>query len=167
MKEALNLPAFEHRLRISPKTQLEEIWDTQRKRWVKLTPEEWVRQHFVHFLISCQGFPEGCIGNEISIKVGQLEKRCDSVIFGKDGNPQVIVEYKAPTVAITQKVFDQIARYNITLQVDWLIVSNGLQHYCCHLDREQQRFAFVKELPTYESLQAYHRPSGTCDQDNA
>lgn len=154
MKEALNLPAFDVRLRISPKTQLEEIWDTQRKRWVRLTPEEWVRQHFVHFLISEQGFPSGCIGNEMSIKVGQLEKRCDSVIFGKDGKPLIIVEYKAPTVAITQKVFNQISRYNITLQVDWLIVSNGLQHYCCHLNREQNRFDFLPQLPRFEELQA-------------
>lgn len=154
MKEALNLPAFDVRLRISPKTQLEEIWDTQRKRWVRLTPEEWVRQHFVHFLISEQGFPSGCIGNEMSIKVGQLEKRCDSVIFGKDGKPLMIVEYKAPTVAITQKVFNQISRYNITLQVDWLIVSNGLQHYCCHLNREQNRFDFLPQLPRFEELQA-------------
>ena len=154
MKEALNLPAFDVRLRISPKTQLEEIWDTQRKRWVRLTPEEWVRQHFVHFLISEQGFPSGCIGNEMSIKVGQLEKRCDSVIFGKDGKPLIIVEYKAPTVAITQKVFNQISRYNITLQVDWLIVSNGLQHYCCHLNREQNRFEFLPQLPRFEEIQA-------------
>ena len=154
MKEALNLPAFDVRLRISPKTQLEEIWDTQRKRWVRLTPEEWVRQHFVHFLISEQGFPSGCIGNEMSIKVGQLEKRCDSVIFGKDGKPLMIVEYKAPTVAITQKVFNQISRYNITLQVDWLIVSNGLQHYCCRLNREQNRFVFLPQLPRFEELQA-------------
>ena len=154
MKEALNLPAFDVRLRISPKTQLEEIWDTQRKRWVRLTPEEWVRQHFVHFLISEQGFPSGCIGNEMSIKVGQLEKRCDSVIFGKDGKPLIIVEYKAPTVAISQKVFNQISRYNITLQVDWLIVSNGLQHYCCHLNREQNRFEFLPQLPRFEEIQA-------------
>lgn len=154
MKEALNLPAFDMRLRISPKTQFEEIWDTQRKRWVRLTPEEWVRQHFVHFLISEQGFPSGCIGNEMSIKVGQLEKRCDSVIFGKDGKPLMIVEYKAPTIAITQKVFNQISRYNITLQVDWLIVSNGLQHYCCHLNREQNRFDFLPQLPRFEELQA-------------
>lgn len=154
MKESLNLPAFNPRLRISPKTQLEEIWDTQRKRWVRLTPEEWVRQHFVHFLIEEQGFPAGCIGNEMSIKVGQLERRCDSVIFGKDGKPVVIIEYKAPSIAITQKVFDQISRYNITLQVDWLIVSNGLQHYCCHLNREKQQFEFVPQLPRYENLLA-------------
>lgn len=152
MNTPLNLPAYDCRTRISPKTQSEEIWDTQRKRWVRLTPEEWVRQHFVHFLISHQGFPSGCIGNEMSIKVGQLEKRCDSVVFGTDGQPKLIVEYKAPSVTITQKVFDQISRYNITLQVDWLIVSNGLQHYCCHLLREKNQFEFVPQLPRFEDL---------------
>ncbi len=152
MHEPLNLPPYDCRTRLSPKTELEEIWDTQRKRWVRLTPEEWVRQHFVHFLITQQGFPAGCIGNEIAIKVGLLEKRCDSVVFGKEGQPILIVEYKAPTVPITQKVFDQISRYNITLNVDWLIVSNGLQHYCCHLNRSAQRFEFLQELPRYEQL---------------
>ena len=153
MHDPLNLPAFDCRTRLSPKTQQEEIWDTQRRRWVRLTPEEWVRQHFVHFLISEQGFPAGCIGNEIAIKVGQLEKRCDSVVFGKEGQPILIIEYKATTVPITQKVFDQISRYNITLNVDWLIVSNGLQHYCCHLNRDAQRFEFLKVLPRYEQLE--------------
>lgn len=152
MRTELNLPTFDYRLRQSPKNQQEEIWDSQRKRWVKLTPEEWVRQHFVHFLISEQGFPAGCIGNELSIKVGQLEKRCDSVVFGSDGLPLMIIEYKAPTVPITQKVFNQISRYNITLQVDWLIVSNGLQHYCCHLLREKNQFEFLPQLPRFENL---------------
>lgn len=152
MRTELNLPTFDYRLRQSPKNQQEEIWDSQRKRWVKLTPEEWVRQHFVHFLISEQGFPAGCIGNELSIKVGQLEKRCDSVVFGSDGLPLMIIEYKAPTVPITQKVFNQISRYNITLQVDWLIVSNGLQHYCCHLLREKNLFEFLPQLPRFENL---------------
>jgi len=152
MNLPLNLPSYDCRLRVSPKTQLEEIWDTQRRRWVRLTPEEWVRQHFIHFLISDLGFPAGCIGNEMSIKVGQLEKRCDTVIFGKEGQPIMIVEYKAPSVPITQKVFDQISRYNITLQVEWLIVSNGLQHYCCHLLKEKNQFEFLPQLPQYEDL---------------
>lgn len=152
MKDPLNLPAFDCRTRISPKTQVEEIWDTQRKRWVRLTPEEWVRQHFVHFLITSQGFPAGCICNEMSIKVGQIEKRCDSVVFDNQARPLMIIEYKAPTVAITQKVFDQISRYNITLQVEWLIVSNGLHHYCCHYLKEKNQFEFLQQLPLYSQL---------------
>lgn len=152
MHPQLNLPPYESRLRLSPTTKLEEIWDTQRKKWVRLTPEEWVRQHFVHFLIDHRQFPSGRIGNEIPIKVGQLEKRCDTVVFGNDGQPVMVVEYKAPNVPITQKVFNQIARYNITLQVDWLIVSNGLQHYCCHLLRDEQKFVFVEGMPSYEEI---------------
>lgn len=148
----LNLPQFDCRLRLSPTTRLDEIWDTQRRKWVRLTPEEWVRQNFVHFLINQKGYPAGRIGNEVSIKVGQLERRCDSVVFGREGEPVMIVEYKAPSVQITQKVFDQIARYNIALQVDWLIVSNGMQHYCCHLLRDQHKFEFVSEIPKSEEL---------------
>lgn len=152
MQSMLNLPQFDCRLRLSPTTRLEEIWDTQRRKWVRLTPEEWVRQNFVHFLINQKGYPAGRIGNEVSIKVGQLERRCDSVVFGREGEPVMIVEYKAPSVQITQKVFDQIARYNIALQVDWLIVSNGMQHYCCHLLRDQHKFEFVSEIPKSEEL---------------
>lgn len=152
MQPMLNLPQFDCRLRLSPTTRLEEIWDTQRRKWVRLTPEEWVRQNFVHFLINQKGYPAGRIGNEVSIKVGQLERRCDSVVFGREGEPVMIVEYKAPSVQITQKVFDQIARYNIALQVDWLIVSNGMQHYCCHLLRDQHKFEFVSEIPKSEEL---------------
>lgn len=152
MQLRLNLPAFDSRQRISPTTKLEEIWDTQRRKWVRLTPEEWVRQHFVHYLVAHLGFPAGRIGNEVSIQVGQLERRCDSVVFDNAGKPAMIVEYKAPSVQITQKVFDQIARYNIALQVDWLIVSNGMQHYCCHLLRDEHRFEFVEGIPPYPQI---------------
>lgn len=152
MQQKLNLPSFECRQRLSPTTHLEEIWDSQRRKWVRLTPEEWVRQHFVHFLTDNKQYPVGRIGNEVSIQVGKLERRCDSVVFGDNGEPVMIVEYKAPSVQITQRVFDQIARYNIALQVNWLIVSNGLQHYCCHLNREEHRFEFVDDLPDYPLL---------------
>lgn len=149
----LNLPSYPPlRSRLSPTRGVEEVWDTQRKRWVKLTPEEWVRQHFVHWLIDGLSYPAGCIGNEIQIKVGKLERRCDSVVFGRDGLPKMIIEYKAPTVTLTQKVFDQIARYNIALQVDYLVVSNGRQHYCCRLDRETLHFDFLQSIPPFQSL---------------
>lgn len=152
MQPQLNLPAYDCRLRLSPKTKLEEIWDTQRKKWVRLTPEEWVRQHFIHFLLEHYQYPAGRLGNEVPIRVGQLERRCDTVIFGNEGEPVMIVEYKAPGVQISQRVFDQIARYNIALQVDWLIVSNGLQHYCCHLLRDEHRFEFVEGIPEYSQI---------------
>jgi len=150
--EQLNLPSYDVRTRINPNNSLEEIWDTQRRRWVKLTPEEWVRQHFVHYLIGTMNYPSGRIGNEVSIRVGQLERRCDSVVFGDVGEALMIVEYKASSVRLTQEVFDQVSRYNIALQVDWLLVSNGLQHYCCHLNREANRWEFLPTIPDYQAL---------------
>lgn len=149
---ALNLPAYDYRVRNNPDTQLEEILDTQRKKYVRLTPEEWVRQHFVHFMINTLGYPAGRIGNEVPIRVGQLEKRCDTVVWDAEMNPLMIVEYKAASVEITQGVFDQIARYNMALRVRYLMVSNGLQHYCCRLNQETGRFEFLRQLPHFEDL---------------
>ena len=146
MNAPLNLPDYEPRLRMSPSSHLEEIWDPQRMKWVRLTPEEWVRQHFVNFLINHHGYPAGRIGNEVQIQVGQLGRRCDTVVFGHEGEPVMIVEYKSPAVKITQKVFDQIAVYNMQLNVPYLIVSNGLQHYMCQVDRESKRYIFSKKL---------------------
>ncbi len=148
----LNLPAFGPRLRPTSAGGL-QIYDSQRRRYVRLTPEEWVRQHFVHFLIASEaGYPSGCIGNEIEIRVGTTAKRCDSIVFDPEGRALAIVEYKAPTVALTQRVFDQIARYNMALQVDHLLVSNGLRHYCCRLNRERTAFEFLDHIPTYSEL---------------
>lgn len=151
---ALNLPAYEYRIRLSPHTGKEEIFDSQRHKYVRLTQEEWVRQHFVHFLINILHYPAGRIGNEVAIKVGQTEKRCDSVVFDVNGLPHIIVEYKAASVVISQKVFDQIARYNMALKADYLVVSNGLSHYCCRIDHEHLTYEFIRELPHYqESVQ--------------
>lgn len=150
--EQLNLPPCDLRTRLNPTNSLQEIWDKQRRRWVKLTPEEWVRQHFVGYLISVMHYPAGRIGNEVGIRVGKLERRCDTVVFGDDGKPLMIVEYKAASVTLTQQVFNQVSRYNIALQVDWLVVSNGLQHYCCHLLREEGRWEFLQGIPDYQAL---------------
>ena len=153
MQPQLNLPPCELRTRLNPTNGLEEIWCTQRRKWVKLTPEEWVRQNFVHYLIDDRQWPAGRIGNEVAIRVGQLDKRCDTVVFDREGRAAVVVEYKATTVELTQRVFDQIARYNLTLQTRWLLVSNGLTHYCCHLNPESQRFEFLKEIPLWQDLE--------------
>lgn len=149
----MNLPPFNHRLRQNPETKLEEIWDTQRRRWVRLTPEEWVRQHFVHYLTDHLEYPAGRVGNEIAIRVGQLERRCDTVVFDNEGKPLMIVEYKAESVKLSQKTFDQVLRYNMALRVDWLTISNGHQHYCCHLNKETLRWEFLQGLPGYQDLQ--------------
>ena len=128
------------------------IFDILRKRYVKLTPEEWVRQHFIHFLIEHKNYPAGLLANEVGLDLNGTKKRCDTVLYQRDLSPQMIIEYKAPQINIAQKVFDQIARYNIVLRVDYLIVSNGLQHYCCKMNYEQQNYSFLTDIPDYPSL---------------
>ena len=101
-----------------------------RKRYVALTPAEWVSQHFVHYLTDNKGYPKGLLANEIQLDLNGTKKRCDTVLYNKDLSAKLIVEYKAPHIEITQTVFDQITRYNMVLKVDYLIVSNGLNHSC-------------------------------------
>ena len=146
----LNLPQYDVRLRGTQEKP--EIFDFLRKRYVALTPEEWVRQHFTHFLVEHKGYPQALLGNEIELRIGQKRLRCDSILYNKALNPIMIMEYKAPTVAITQKVFNQISTYNLLLHVDYLIVSNGLQHYCCRMDYERGRYEFLQDIPDYNSI---------------
>jgi len=119
---------------------------------VTLTPEEWVRQHFVHFLIRHKGYPQMLMANEVELKLGDKRLRCDSIIYNKVLQPRVIVEYKAPSVAITQLVFDQISAYNQLMHVDYLMVSNGLQHFCCQMDYEQHNYRFLEDIPEYKNI---------------
>ncbi len=146
----LNLPAY------SPSIQLKNgkkfIFDRLRKKYVALTPEEWVRQHFLNFLLVYKNYPAGCTGNEISLSLNGLKKRCDTVVYDKFGNPLVIVEYKAVSVKITQDVFDQISLYNIVMKVPYLIVSNGMTHYCCQMDYENQTYCFLEDIPEYGDI---------------
>ena len=123
---ALNLPSFP--LKITNREGKRYIFDTLRKKYVALTPEEWVRQHFTHYLLAYKGYPQGLLANEIQINLNGTRKRCDTVLYRRDLSALMIVEYKAPSVEITQAVFDQITRYNMVLRVKYLIVTNGLQH---------------------------------------
>ena len=123
-----------------------------RRRYVTLTPEEWVRQHFTHFLVEHKGYPQALLGNEIELRIGEKRLRCDSILYNNVLEPRMIIEYKAPTVPVTQKVFNQISTYNLLLHVDYLIVSNGLQHYCCRMDYEHERYEFMQEIPDYQAL---------------
>ena len=129
-----------------------EIFDFLRRRFVKLTPEEWVRQHFVHWLTEQKGYPKGLLGNEIELRVGEKRLRCDSILYNTNAQPRMIIEYKAPTVPLSQKVFDQIVTYNLLLNVDYLIISNGLQHYCCRMDYEHNSYEFLPDIPDYTNL---------------
>lgn len=130
------------------------VFDCLRNKYVALTPEEFVRQLFVAFLINVKGYPAGLMANEMSIILNGTRRRCDTVVMNRYGKPMAIVEYKAPHVAVTQTVFDQIVRYNMTLQVKCLIVSNGMNHYCCLIDYRNNTYRFVPEVPDYETLSA-------------
>ena len=146
----LHLPPFD--VKVRGKKEKPEIFDFLRKRYVALTPEEWVRQHFVHWLVEGKGYPKGLVGNEVALACGEKKLRCDSIVYNKEGSPLMIIEYKAPTVSLTQRVFHQISAYNLLLHVDYLVVSNGLQHYCCRMDYEAQTFHFLQEIPDYDKL---------------
>ena len=146
----INLPSYEIKLR--QRDGKREIFDFLRRRYVSLTPEEWVRQHFVHFLVEHKGYPKGLLANELELRVGEKRLRCDTVLYDKQLQPQMIIEYKAPEVSITQRVFNQITVYNMLLHVDYLVVSNGLQHYCCHMDYEHDSYEFLTDIPDYASM---------------
>jgi hypothetical protein len=146
----LNLPSYAVKLKGT--REKPEIFDFLRRKYVALTPEEWVRQHFTHWLVEQKGYPKGLLGNEIELRIGEKKLRCDSILYDKSAQPQMIMEYKAPTVPITQRVFNQISVYNLLLRVDFLVVSNGIQHYCCKMDYDQQTYRFLEEIPDYSFL---------------
>ncbi|MCD8302738.1 MAG: type I restriction enzyme HsdR N-terminal domain-containing protein [Prevotellaceae bacterium] len=148
--EQLNLPTTALRLR--EEGGRVSVFDILRRRYVALTPEEWVRQHFVHYLTEQKGYPATLMGNEISLTVGNTTKRCDTVLYDTKGHARMIIEYKAPNIKMTQKVFDQITRYNTALRVNYLTVSNGLCHYCLRLDYESGTYAFLPQIPDYAEL---------------
>ena len=147
---ALNLPSFA--VKMQQRNGKSLIFDPLRKKYVALTPEEWVRQHFTHFLTDHKGYPKGLLANEIQLDLNGTKKRCDTVLFNKDLSARMIVEYKAPHIAITQAVFDQITRYNMVLKVEYLIVSNGIGHYCCRIDYTTMKYSFLQEIPAYSEL---------------
>jgi len=148
--QRLNLPPFE--LRLSGTQEKPTIFDALRRKYVALTPEEWVRQHFVHYLIDHKGYPKAYLANEIELAIGGKRLRCDSVLYGCDLKPRMIVEYKSPAVSITQRVFNQIVAYNRLLHVGYLVVSNGLAHYCLHMDYDSRQYTFLKDIPNYDEL---------------
>ena len=147
----LNLPQRNFNVKVTPQGN-RVIFDRLRRRFVTLTPEEWVRQNFVEFLIADRGFPAGLMSNEMSLTQNGICRRCDTVVTDHYGSPMVIVEYKAPSIKITQTVFDQICRYNMVLQAKYLIVSNGLQHYCCKIDYTHNSYSFLPDVPSYNAL---------------
>ena len=146
----LNLPQYDFRIEGS-EGQL-SIFDPIRKKYVALTPEEWVRQHFIQFLIHEKNLPSGLILLEKTLVYNKMKRRPDIVAHDRQGKPILIVECKAPEVKITQETFDQIARYNSVLKVPYLIVTNGMKHYCCLMDYSLGKYFFLKDIPMYEEM---------------
>ena len=146
--QKLNLPNYTFKLKSNENKTL--IFDKWRKKYLVLTPEEWVRQHFVQFLIEEKKYPVSLIALEKQLTINNLKKRTDIVIFSSDGTPNIIVECKAPKIKIAQDTFDQIARYNLKLNANYLVVTNGLQHYFCKLDKKNETYIFLEDIPDYK-----------------
>ena len=146
----LNLPAYN--FRIIKKNEKPFIFDDLRKKFVALTPEEWVRQHFIRFLIEVKHYPASLIAIEKQLVINSLKKRCDAVVYSRNAEPLMIIEFKATTVSIAQQTFDQAAVYNSKLKVDYFIISNGLKHYCCRLDKNVLQYNFLDDIPDFDSL---------------
>jgi len=149
--KALNLPQYNFRLRKNADGKT-EIFDAIRKRFYVLTPEEWVRQNFIQYLIREKEFPASLMSIEKGLKLNGMQKRADIVQYNKSGNPVLIVECKAPEIKLKQDTFDQAARYNMTLQVDYLIITNGLEHYACKMNYQEHKIQFLKAIPNFKEL---------------
>ena len=144
----LNFPEYNFRMRMNGTAK--EIFDTVRRRWVIITPEEWVRQHVITWLRETKHFPGSLMAVEKQIKVNGLLRRCDVVCHDARMQPLVMVECKSPDVAITQELFDQAARYNLTVGAKYFLLTNGLRHFCCMMDHEKQQWTFLPELPEWK-----------------
>jgi hypothetical protein len=142
----LNFPAYDFR------TRQGEIFDPVRRKFVALTPEEWVRQHVIRFLHEEKGYPLSLMKVEVQLIINSLKKRVDVLVHGNNGTPLIIVECKAPEVKIDQKTFDQAARYNLKTDVDFLFVTNGLTHFFCKSDKNTQSYLFLKDFPSFSEM---------------
>lgn len=147
--QQLNFPSFSFRFKNSENKV--SIFDAIRKKFIILTPEEWVRQHVVQFLMIEKNYPKSLLNVEKVLQVNGLRKRYDIVVYNSDGTIHILIECKAPEVTISQSTFDQIAQYNMTLHSNYLMVTNGLNHYFCQMDNENEKYQFLTELPNYQS----------------
>ena len=147
--QELNLPNYQFRIKSNENKLF--IFDFIRKKEVVLTPEEWVRQHFLRYLVTEKKYPASLIAVEKKLNLHQTTKRTDIVVYNRHSKPEIIVECKAPTVPITQEVFDQIARYNLKLEARFLIVTNGLQHFYCQIDTENESYFFLEDIPNWDN----------------
>jgi hypothetical protein len=146
----LNLPQYS--FKISGKEGSEMILDPVRRKYVKLTPEEWVRQNFIQYLITEGKYPGGLLGIEVLFRINKLKRRVDILVHNRSGEPVLIVECKSPEVKIDEKVFEQIATYNMKYKVPYLVVTNGIHHYACKINHEEMKFDYLLVIPLYEDL---------------
>ncbi|MEP3388921.1 MAG: type I restriction enzyme HsdR N-terminal domain-containing protein [Reichenbachiella sp.] len=147
--EELNLPRFQFKVKETVKGR--EIWDEFRKKYVVLTPEEWVRQHFLKFLNDYLKYPKSLLKTEFEIKYNKLKKRPDIVAYDNTGSALMVVECKAPEVKISEATFQQAAIYNQTLKAKYLVITNGMDHFCCEQNKKTGTFDFVEKIPVYQS----------------
>jgi hypothetical protein len=147
--QSLNLPNY--KFKIKSKENKLFIFDIIRKKYVSLAPEEWVRQHVIHYLTKSKHYPISLIGVEKKLILNELTKRPDIIVFNSDGSPHIVVECKAPDITLKQETFDQIARYNLKLNSNFLMVTNGLQHIYSAIDLQNERYIFLKDIPDYGS----------------
>lgn len=148
--QQLNFPLLNVQLR--QKEGFQEVWDVVRKKWIFLTPEEWVRQHLMHYLNTEKDFSLSLMAVEKTIKVNGMNRRYDLVVYDNTGKPLLLAECKAPDVKLSQGTFDQAARYNMTIRVPYLLITNGLEHFCCKIDFEKESYSFLQEIPSKEDL---------------
>ena len=148
--QELNFPKFEYRFK-STENKV-SIFDVIRKKFIILQPEEWVRQHCIHYLMNVKKFPLSLINVEKELIINGLKKRYDIVVYNSDGSIHLIVECKSYKVEINQNTFDQIARYNLTLDANYLMVTNGINHYYCQMNMQEERYAFLRDIPEYSRV---------------
>ncbi len=146
MMKPLNLPVAD--LKLIRRSGEIYVWCIIRKKELKLTPEEWVRQHIIHYLVHHKSFPQGLISSELTIQVNDLQRRCDLVVHDREGSPCIVVECKAPEVSLDQKVFMQIAQYNFKLGVEYLLITNGMDHVIMRIDKRTGEIEYLNDLPT-------------------
>jgi hypothetical protein len=146
--QPLNFPHFD--FKVQDLNNRQEIYDPVRHKYVTLTPEEWVRQHLIAYLIQVKGYPISIIGVEKQLILNKKLKRFDLVVFSRKAQPYILVECKAPGVQITEKAFDQAARYNMLLKAEYFLITNGLEQYPCRLDYENKRYIFIEDIPDFE-----------------
>ncbi|MCE5346454.1 MAG: type I restriction enzyme HsdR N-terminal domain-containing protein [Bacteroidales bacterium] len=146
----LNLPQYS--FKISGREGEEMILDPVRRKYVKLTPEEWVRQNFIRYLVNEGKYPVGLLGVEVMFRLNKLKRRVDILVHNRQGEPVMIVECKSPDVKIDDKVFDQIVCYNMGLRVPYIVVTNGIDHYACRIDHSENKYEFLLVIPLYEDL---------------